>query len=449
VVVPSVVTTTAGTQDRRWGTGSLPGVSRLVVDYAWTFPPSGDAEPVVHHVQSEVPSDLDNSTFAGCLVAKVHPAHLPGGIVILPDQTRAWAQVDFVREPFGTQYPAGAGHYVLDNNYGVTLGFHPADVGLTVKVDYQLHTFQTTEDLDAQTAGDTVYPRRLPLMIEDQPIESARTRQDSGGVPFGETRLAVKGVDGQPLFAADLSGAALTTPVHVLAVDLQTGQTYADGLGMSLDDRTLEPPLQDGFQNGLVTYPLEISGAKAPYVGNTLRFFYRTLNRNAIQVQKAPRYYVDSDTAKAYLSGYLPGGQNEATSLAEVDYRTYQLTYVAAPSGNTYRLGVIEFGQWLTGENWSTAESSAGETVAVSYAYVRAPGEREYVWGELHTVPAGGRKFTLNHATLTGEAIEVLAVNGVSARAKAWWLNKTGRQLVLDVETVFLANPLGGVARVQ
>ncbi|MBU0608525.1 MAG: hypothetical protein KKI08_11610, partial [Armatimonadetes bacterium] len=85
----------------------------------------------------------------------------------------------------------------------------------------------------------------------------------------------------------------------------------------------------------------------------------------------------------------------------------------------------------------------------VSYAYVPVPHTRKQVWGELHTVPVGGRQITLNHATLANEPIEVLAVNGVSARAKAYWLNRSGRPLTLDVETLFLANPLGAVARVQ
>jgi prepilin-type N-terminal cleavage/methylation domain-containing protein len=448
IVVPTVVMTTDGTQARRWGTGALPGVSKVVVDYAWTFPDSGDSEPVVRHVQSETPSDLDATSYAGRLVAKVHPANLAGGINILPGQTRAWARVDFTREDFGVQYPTGDGRYVLDNKYGLTLCFHPADAGVTLKVDYQLRTYQTQEDLDAQTAGATVYPRRLPLMIEDAVIERQVGRTDTAGVDHTLIRLAVKGLDDQPVFTQDLSGAVIPD-VHVVAVDLQTGEIHDDNASanpVTLGENGNFDPALNGYTDGIVAVPIADSGGDKPYLSHTWRFFYRTLNRHAVQTQKAPRYYVDSETARAYVSTYTPSANDET---AEVNFRTYRLTHEAAPYPSTGELGVIEFGQWLSDGNWATAESSSGETVAVSYAYVRVPREREYVWGELHTVPVGGRQVTLNYATLAGYPIEVLAVNGVSARAKAYWLNRSGRQLVLDVETLFLANALGAVARVQ
>ena len=455
IVAPQVVTTTDGPQARRWGTGGLPGVSKIVVDYAWTYPVSGDSEPVVRHVQSETPSDLDSATYAGQLVATVHPANLGGGINILPGQTRAWARVDFTPEPDHTlMTPASAGTFVLDRKYGATLCFHPADTGLTLKVDYQLRTYMTAEDLDAQTAGETVYPRRLPLMVEDAVIERQVGRTDTAGVDHTLIRLAVKGLDDAPVFDRYLDPAIAGAPaVHVLAVDLQTGETHVDdGTGgdpITLGEHDNFDPVLNGYLDGTVAVPIADSLGDKSYLSHTWRFYYRTLNRHAVQTQKAPRYYVDSETARAYLAAYLPSGEDEATSLAEVDYRTYQLTHVAAPNDANRRLGVLEFGQWLSGETWSTAESSAGETVAVSYAYVRVPQEREYVWGELHTVPVGGREVTLNHATLAGHPLEVLAVNGVSARAKAYWLNRAGRQLVLDVETLFLAHALGAVARVQ
>ncbi|MBU0607674.1 MAG: prepilin-type N-terminal cleavage/methylation domain-containing protein, partial [Armatimonadetes bacterium] len=394
IIVPAVVTTTDGTQARRWGTSGLPGVSNVAVDYAWTYPPNGDDEPVVRHVQGELPSDVDAATYSGLVVATVHPANLGSGIRLLPGQTRAWARVDFVREEFGDALPDGAGRYVLDNRYGLTLGFHPADVGLTLKVDYQLRTYMTTEDLDAQTAGETVYPRRLPLMIEDQVIQRQVDRTDASAVDYSLIRLAVKGIDDEPLFSQDLSGAPIPN-VHVLAVDLQTGEMHVDGAGadpVTVDAADQFDPSFNGFADGLVAVPISDSGGSKSYVGHTWRFIYRTLNRNTVQMQKAPRYYVDSETARAYLAAYLPSGQDEVVSLADVDYRTYRLDHVAPPNDTTRRLGVIEFGQWLTaippaGDDWATAESSSGETVAVSYAYVPVPHMRKQVWGELHTVP--------------------------------------------------------------
>lgn len=452
ITVPGSVVTSMGSETRTWT------VSNAVVDYAWTYPPSSDAEPVVRYVHQEAPSDI---TPAGSrLVVKVHPAHLPGGIRMLPGQTRVWARVELSREAFGDNTPA-PGRYVLDNRHGLTLAFHPADAGLALQVDYQLRTHLTAEDLDAQTAGETVTPRRTLLMIEDQVIESAPTRKDASGVEYGEIRLSVDGLDEQPLFTTDPAGTPLTDlsdPAlvaqlpHVLAVDLVTGQVHEDGGTLAINAPGLSPALEDGYNDGVVAFPLQVDSGgtlvPADYIGHVWRFYYQTLDRNTIQVQKAPRYYVDSETARSYLEDYI-GGQDEAVSLAEVDYRTYRLTHAAAPNDASREVGVIEFGQWLTGEVWSTAESSGGETVAVSYSYVPAPQQRRFVWGELHTVPAGGRSFTLNHASLTGQPIQVLAVNGVSARAKAWWLNVTGRQLTLDVESLFLANPASSVTTVQ
>jgi prepilin-type N-terminal cleavage/methylation domain-containing protein len=455
IVVPYVVTTTDGTLAHRWGQGGLPAVSRVVVDYAWTTPPNGDSEPLVRHVQGEVPSDMTAFPSSGsqtAWVAKVHPARLPDGVNIVPGQTRAWAWVQFAREEVGDPDPDGPGRYVLDNNYGLTLTFHPADAGLTLRADYQLRTYMTTEDQDAQTAGETVYPRRIPLMIEDNVIERQVGRSDTTGVDYSLVRLAVKGVDDQPLFTNALADDADIADVHVVAVDLQTGVIHTNDpavTDMTLGEKGDFDPALNGFADGVVAVPIADSGGSKSYVGHTWRFFYRTLNRNSIQVQKAPRSYMDSETARGYLAAYLPGGQDEATSLADVDYRTYRLTHVAPPNDANQRLGVLEFGQWLSGETWASAESSAGETVAVSYAYTPVPHQRVYVWGELHTVPVGGRQVTLNHTTLAGHPFEVLAVNGVSARAKGWWLNRTGRQMVLDVETVFLANALGAVAKVQ
>lgn len=446
IIVPATVTTKDGTETTSWN------VSNIVVDYAWTAPPQGEAEPLVHYVHQETPSDVEPITLTGGqngLAIRVHPAHLPGGIQLVPGRTRVWARVDFTREEFGDAYPDAPGRYVLDNNFGLTLCFHPADAGLTLYVDYRLRTHQTQEDLDAAASGETVRPRRLLLMAEDIPIESRKTREDNNGVPFGEVRLALKNIDSEPLFTTDLSGAALPSPVHVLAVDLQTGQIYTDGAGFALQDENLSPPLRDGYQQGMVTFPLEISGQRAEYVGHTLRFFYRTQNLHTLQIQKAPRYYVDAETAQSYLGDYLPSGQNEAASLAEVDFRTYRFTMQPSPNDANWELGVLEFGQWLSGGTWATAESSSGETIAVSYSYVSASGKREYVWGELHTIPEGGRKVTLHHASRAGQPIHILAVNGVSARVKAYWLNRTGRVQTFDIETLFLANALGPLPRVQ
>ena len=156
---------------------------------------------------------------------------------------------------------------------------------------------------------------------------------------------------------------------------------------------------------------------------------------------------MDADTAKTYLANYLPASQsgNEAASLADVDYRTYQVTIAGAPNASDgSQVGTIEFGQWLTGGTWAEADNTSGFTIAVNYAYWSNATTRRVVYGELHTVPVEARSVVLNHTTVdASHPFEILAVNGVSARARGWWQTRNGQQKQLDVETVFLANAMG------
>lgn len=436
VVLPKTVQTT-GNAAHTWT------ASDVIVDYAWTTTGTSGSAAQTHYVQGETPIDVDSSD-ANYLVCRVHPAHNSSGnpattVRLLAGQTRAWAKVVFGRN-VGTAVPA-SGTFTLEGTYGATLGFNPADAGLTLKVDYQLRTTQGVDD---------AISRRLLLMSEEQTIPTATKRVDGSNVPFTDVRLALKHVDDEPVFTTDVQGNALTTPVHVLAVDLSTGQTYTELNGFSLLDPNLSPPLEDGYSDGIMTLPLEISGSPADYLGHVWRFYYRTLERHNVQVQRAPRSYVDADTAQTYLSGYVPAAQALA-SLAEVNYRTYRLSVTAAPgASDDSQVGVIEFGQWLDDGTWAEALNTSGFTVAVNYSYWPTTTSRKVVYGELHTVTPEARTFTLNHATVDDtHSIEVMAVNGVSARARGWWQTRTGQQKQLDVETVFLANVLGLVPTVR
>lgn len=458
IVVPITVTTSQGnnTVDRP--------VANVVCDYAWTARTGGapPAIPLTHYVQGETPSDVAQYPSSGAAkfrVCTVHPAHGNGGTAdgnsrIVAGQTRVWAKVEFGRN-LGTAVPP-VGEFTVEPNFGATLGFNPADAGLTLKVDYQLQTYFTTEDKDALANGEPVTARRLLLMQEDQTIQPAANRADGTGTPFGDIRLALKHIDDEPIFTKDLSGGNLATPVHVLAIDLSTGQPYSDGVGFSLSDQTLSPALMAGFDDGVLSLPLQISGSAASYLGHTWRFYYRTLERHNIQVQKAPRAYVDADTALSYTKNYLPSGEASnaslvSASLANVDYRTYRLLLGPAPGASgSQQLGTLEFGQWLADGSFAEADNTSGSTISVNYAYWPDASSRRIVWGELHTVPAEGRKVALNHTTVdANHPIEIMAVNGVSARARGWWQTSNGRQRRLDVETVFLANPLGLLPTVQ
>ncbi|MEN6546856.1 MAG: hypothetical protein ABFE07_12535 [Armatimonadia bacterium] len=443
VVVPSTVITTEGGETRSWN------VSGVVVDYAWTRSTISDGVATAHYVQNETPLEF---TVAGSeATATVHPAKLSGGCRLVPGQTRAWARIDFAREPFGTTEPTGSGHFAVDQ-FGTTLALHPQDAGLTLKVDYRLRYFQKA---GTASDGSKYAERRELLMTEDRVIERTVDRTHPDGTQYTDVRLAIKGIEPDALFSDPDDDADATTTadgmplggglqVHVLAVDLLTGDVYYDGNQLALYDPNLEPPLEAGFDDGVVTIPVQYSAGTAPtYLGHTWRFYYRTVQRHNLQVQKAPRAYVDRATAESYL--VANAGVDQST---EVDYRTYDLAHRASGAANR-NVAVLIFGRLMEdGSGWTSAESNTGVTVAVNYAYSPDANRREYVWGELHTV-SPGLEVALNHATLDTRPVEILAVNGVSARARGWWLARNGRQRQLAVETVLLPTALGILPRVR
>ena len=461
LLVPATVHTYDGDNRRDWS------VDEIVADYGWrddlgSSPPP--ARTVQHYVQGETVNDLSGTD---PLVCTVHAAHLNAIATntwghLLPGQTRVWARHYFVREPFGTAYPTQSGRYVLENKYGAVLRFHPQDTGLTLKADYRLKT----------EAGG----RRPLMMMEEQTLPSAQSRADAGGVSFADIRLSLRkvddGNDSGKLFSTDTQGAALgaADTTNILAVDLVDGNVFVEGAPFAVSDPNLLPMLADGYRDGVISFPLQITGSPAPYISHPLRFYYRTLDRHNLQLQKAPRSFVDSVTASSYQAAclsYLGGGAGaaEPASLAEVDYRTYLLSYDSPGGGANHRIGVLEFGQWLdedanpsTPPVWAEAHSCAGMTVAVNYRYwTGSPPVERAVHGELHTISTTGRKVALDCATLADNGatawhdypITILAVNGVSARVRAWWLNDKGVQKRVDIESCFLPTALGLLPRVQ
>ena len=431
ILVPASVVTQNGGNARSWDVGGV------VADYAWAeqdTTPTG--QTVVRDVQQERIGDFDDSVVPH--EARVYPAGLPvtlwGNIV--PGSARVWARVNFVRRDIADDLitdPLLPGEFAMEPLFGAMLRFHPQDAGLTVKADYHLRT---------DTAG-----RRTLIMIEDHVIRAAADRvEDPDGTPrpFTDVRFAARGVDDEPLFAGDLSGnqPAGWNDVHVLAVDLQTGQIYTDGAGsFTLYDPDLAPPLENGWQEGILSLPTEISGALAPYIGHTMRFYYRTLDRHAIQVQMAPRTYIDSVTASAY----------PADRMHQVAYRMYRLVTNPTAGNADLSIGTLQFGQWLEDEtdpsaepDWAEAPSSSGMTVAVDYAYWADPADpfQRFVYGELHTISPTGTQVALNSPTVTGYPFTILSVRGVSARARATWLTTRGNLRTLSVEGAFLSAPL-------
>lgn len=181
IVIPESVYTEEGGETRSWPVSQDPLVAhplRMVVDYAWTDDSAGPGLAVTHHVQGEAPDVTDG---ANTKIGTVRPASLPAGCRLVAGQTRVWALVEFEREANAVYTPSAPGRFSVEE-YGLTLGFHPKDVGLTLKVDYRLRNLQR--------AGDTITRREL-LMSEERLIQGTADRTD-GTTDFTDVRLAFR-----------------------------------------------------------------------------------------------------------------------------------------------------------------------------------------------------------------------------------------------------------------
>ncbi len=128
-----------------------------------------------------------------------------------------------------------------------------------------------------------------------------------------------------------------------------------------------------------------------------------------MQVQKAPRYFIEER-----LAGQYPGAEAEG-----VDYRTY----TASTDSGDGLYTVLTF-----------PESAAGQAVSVDYLYgASAPYQR--VSGELHVVgfDEGLAAWTI---VLTEPAVQaIVGVQGVSLKVRGWWHTQRGRVETLDLDT--------------
>ena len=328
-----------------------PNYDAIEVSYVWR----DDLEPpgVVHYVHGEVVPHPDNG-FTLYAIQDAHQTVVQGSVQGIGEM--AFGDVVY-NAPGGSWFvPQESEQVALD--YGAVLRFHADDVGRTVRVNYQL-----------RTAVDPLRAGGLDLIM-------AEDRQLS--VATGKISLVGTGIDtAQPLFEPN---------TYIMAVDLDTGQIYEQGVGFDF-----ETPIDYG--RGLLTLdflnPLGV-------LGHTFRFYYRTTDQDMITVQKTPRLFLEDLTAPA-----------------EEAYRTY----------SRLDTNLLQF-----------APCAAGQTVAVDYTY----GAGQLASGQVHTINANDYTITLKYANVQS----IIAVRGMSLKVRAWWRTQSGGLAHEDVDTILGLTPV-------
>lgn len=357
------------------------------VSYSWA-----DTAGVPHGVGDEIVTNVNYDATA----APVRAASVTAPVVfanVLPESAEVEALVPYTTM-LGGPGDAAPGVAVLEANYGATVFFHAQDAGAAMRVNYQL---RSEPDLYS-------YNRRVPFMIEEftAPIE-----------PPYQMTLAFRGIDdATALFTNNLAGAALAEPVHVLILDLLTGDTWT-----SNDDF-----IDVDFVESVVT----IDWAGAPFDaatarGHNMRVYYRTINGHTMTVQKAPEYYIEAAVAAAY------------PTQDAVAYRQYTLSDDPdAPAHLQLLFPASAAGQAIVVDYIVGDISSAGRFNVI-----------ERVNGEMHVINGETLSATLNvpRPDVDG-AIGVMSVRGVSLTVRGWWHDSAGRVQMMGIDTFLTPEPL-------
>ncbi|MFO7945829.1 MAG: prepilin-type N-terminal cleavage/methylation domain-containing protein [Armatimonadota bacterium] len=467
IVVPDTVTTSDGRLKTAWdlvedvgGTDTV--TAELLVNYAWAEDVAA-SRPPIHYVQNERAVVADHTSDPGLVAFSVRAANLTSGDHlfdrIVGGRTSVSALIYFQREEFGDDLPDGRGRYVQDNDYGVLLKFHPEDAGLQACVDYHVRSVYDTNGAETGVDDALRRSRRKLLMMEDHVINSETTRTNEAGDRFTDVKLMGGNINTEvPTFEYQLEHEGGTHETlsdlslgdtHVLAVDLTTGERYADWLNLQLVNTDLQPALEEGYKDGIVCLPI---GSGYDYVGHTLRFYYSTLDHHNIQVQKPPRTMVDLPTARAYTADFSPNGVDYSDV---VNYRTYEVVREISAITDMDRIRLEFKGLVDTGGGPEVVEAvnSRGFTLSVDYIWYDIDDNPHFVYGEMHKVPPETSRITLEnlsyHRSDASISAEILAVRGVSSRSIVWWQGSGGdlRNVALDSYT--LQNPLSIVQRAR
>jgi len=378
-------------------TPSIPtNAAQIEVNYAWM-----DSANQVHQMTGEIVNcTLDAGQTVNWTSSPVGVIAAPRNGKVVPNTATATFRYDYeVVASNGarttTQPPA-----YYDVNYGHLLYFDASEQGKTLCVDYRLRTYRNPTNPNDQSDPD--YGRRIPLAREihrvpDDPVGSVVE------VPLDFQQLD----DQTPVFTTDLDNALLAAQPHVIAFDLEAmGRVYSDvsagaaALNVSYVASGGTTTTVPGWMEGRISFP-DTSPAK----GSTLLFCYRNLDRQTVQLQRAPATFTEDIWGSAATRPYWAKGRWYRPERSG----TYDPT---SP--------VLVF-----------PDSCLTHTVRIEYAWA---GRRVV---ELHTL---GEQ---SPATITLDAgpnasVEIRSVTGVSVKGFATWLGR-GKLRAMSVETLLPA----------
>jgi hypothetical protein len=307
-----------------------------------------------------------------------------------------------------------------DRSFGHALWLNAAEQGKVLQVAYRLRRFLDPADPNHPDNG-----RRLPLVREVRRVPEDPT--DAVSATYSVTLEHRLIDDTQTLFSVDLDGTPLLAQwqnIHVLAFDRETGAVYTDSDGTLTVDYVADATTVPGWEDGKISFPTLTPPAVTP-AGRELVVFYRNLDREQVQLQRAPATLVEDIWSAAappvprpsWAAGrwYLPT-RDPAT--ASYDPTSPQLLLPDSCLSQTLRVEYLGRG---------------GQTVELHTVGDQAPATLTVD----DPVPAAGP----NPASA-----RILTVTGVSVRALATWQSR-GRLRTASVETLLSAQLDATLAR--
>jgi hypothetical protein len=379
----------------------LPGpiAAAMEVSYAWV-----DAAGRQHWMEGEHLICAPVGALTGVWTAGPVSGVTVGGGGIVADSVRATFRSPFdVQNYTGAPVPAASPPIVaVDSAFGHALWFNAAEQGKTVCVGYRLRTHANPTDPTDPDIG-----RRPPLIMErhrvpDEPVDPAIGTYE---VALDHRKLE----DEIPLFMVDRLGGPLPAPydqMHIKAVDPETGDSYIDADGTLTVEYLAEGSPESGWDEGRVSFP-----PLSPAAGRDLIFYYRTLDRNQVQLQRAPASFVENIWRAA---GALPAGWAVGR------------WYYPTRDGVAYD---------PTSPQLLLPDCCLTQTVRVEYM---GRGGRTV---ELHTLgPQSPAMLTVNDPNTFGPTptAQIIAVSGVSVRSFGTWFDRA-RLRTTSVEALLTA----------
>jgi hypothetical protein len=371
------------------------------VSYAWV-----DNTGREHWLQGESVLCQPSGALNGLWTSSVLSGVTAGGGIV-PGSVTAFLRSPYdVQNYMGTPVPtANPPIAALDQRYGHVLWFNASEQGKTLCVGYRLRTYANPADPTDPDIG-----RRIPLIIERHRVPDQPSDPTAGVYEVALDHRKLE--DAVPLFSVDLGGAPLTAPydqTHVFAVDAESGDIYTDADGTLTVDYPAEGEVVPGWDEGRISFP-----AASPAAGRDLVFYYRTIARETVQLQRAPSSFTEDIWSGQTTVQPVPGWAIGRWYFPSRDGTTYD------PTSPTLKL----------------PDCCLSQTVRVEYV---GRGNQRLV--EVHTLGTQSpATVTVDDPDVSGAQPEarIISVSGVSLRAFATWLDR-GRLRTTSVEGLLAA----------